>query len=348
MNFSYIAMDCCIKKFSDDPFSGKIVTIDKGDAGDYVSSKETWRNGRKDGLSTRWFSNGIKMYERNYNEGKWHGTITRWWPNGQKMYVRAYTNGERHGKEATWRSDGTPINSTTVSSQSGESSDPGSDSNIDPSGGLDSELPSVFVPTESTVDSSIESTDSPQNAFPVLDSGPAVPSPEPVVNETIPAFEPLGGSDPVVPLTPAPEVPSDLSSPSGLPPLEGDSTTSSALPPMTAELPPSDSTPPSPSPDSFPSLPGTPSDGGLPPPSGDSGLPPLPGDGGLPPPSGDGGLPPLPGDGGLPPLPGMVDCLLFRRRWIASSSRRRWIASSSGEWRASPFTSSIITLLAEC
>ena len=63
----------------------------------------------KDGLSSRWFSNGVKMYERNYKEGRWHGPVTRWWPNGQKMYVRAYTNGSRHGKEATWRSDGTPI-----------------------------------------------------------------------------------------------------------------------------------------------------------------------------------------------------------------------------------------------
>ena len=60
---------------------------------------EGWRNGKKDGPSTRWFSNGVKMYERNYTEGKWNGTVTRWWPNGQKMYVRAYSDGVRHGEE---------------------------------------------------------------------------------------------------------------------------------------------------------------------------------------------------------------------------------------------------------
>ena len=89
------------QKFSDTPFSGRIIMISSGENGEYVSSDETWNEGKKDGVSTRWFSNGIKMYERNYNQGKWHGTVTRWWPNGQKMYVRAYSNGKKHGKEAT-------------------------------------------------------------------------------------------------------------------------------------------------------------------------------------------------------------------------------------------------------
>ena len=91
------------------PFTGRILMVDIGESGEYVSSDESWVDGRKDGKSSKWFSNGVKMYERNYKRGKWHGTVTRWWPNGQKMYVRAYSYGARHGKEATWRSDGTPI-----------------------------------------------------------------------------------------------------------------------------------------------------------------------------------------------------------------------------------------------
>ena len=71
---------------------------------------ESWKEGRKStARCSKWFSNGIKMYERNYQEGRWHGSVTRWWPNGQKMYVRAYSNGVRHGNEATWRSDGTSL-----------------------------------------------------------------------------------------------------------------------------------------------------------------------------------------------------------------------------------------------
>jgi hypothetical protein len=94
---------------SEQPFSGRILTIDTGENGEYVQSDEQWRDGRKHGVSAKWFSNGVKMFERNYKDGKWHGTVTRWWPNGQKMYVRGYTNGVRHGKEVTWRSDGTPL-----------------------------------------------------------------------------------------------------------------------------------------------------------------------------------------------------------------------------------------------
>ena len=87
------------QKFNDRPFTGRILSIEKGESGDYVLADESWKEGKKEGLSARWFSNGIKMYERNYSEGRWHGTVTRWWPNGQKMYVRAYTNGTRHGKK---------------------------------------------------------------------------------------------------------------------------------------------------------------------------------------------------------------------------------------------------------
>ena len=96
-------------KASQDPFSGRVLTVNFGESGEYVSSDESWKEGRKHGNCSKWFSNGIKMYERNYQDGRWHGSVTRWWPNGQKMYVRAYTNGVRHGNEATWRSDGTPL-----------------------------------------------------------------------------------------------------------------------------------------------------------------------------------------------------------------------------------------------
>ena len=113
------------QKFSDSPLAVVIITAEKSsDGGEYVASDESWSKGRKHGVSTRWFSNGVKMYERNYNDGKWHGTVTRWWPNGQKMYVRAYSDGLKSGKEATWRSDGTPIDlasSSAEDSSSGES-----------------------------------------------------------------------------------------------------------------------------------------------------------------------------------------------------------------------------------
>ena len=327
------------QKFSDNPFSGRIVTIDQGDKGDFVSQDEAWVNGRKDGVSTRWFSNGIKMYERNYNEGKWHGTVTRWWPNGQKMYVRAYTQGKRSGKEATWRSDGTPIDQMGQSASSSPSSSSGGGDTLDSS---NTELPSVFVPSSSESAESepppLTPLDDPElNLDPVaLPSEPALdassedlgmpdappvfePLAEPSVSAPeMPAFEPLG--DPGLPPLSEPEMPAfePLGDPSlpplsepGLPPLqtEGDSL-APGLPPLDSDSPATE--------EGFPAMPldPAPSDGGLPPfpgedsvglppvPEADSGgLPPLPDDSSLPPLPDSGRLPPLPDDGGLPPLP---------------------------------------------
>ena len=278
------------QKFNDRAFTGRILTIEQGAGGDYMSSDESWTKGKKNGLSARWFSNGMKMYERNYSEGRWHGTVTRWWPNGQKMYVRAYTNGTRHGKEATWRSDGSPINTA-----------------IQPSIPRERKIPKIQNSTQNRGDSNSE----------VL---PSVVLPSPTENEAFPSFpsnEPDTSSDlnPTLPQTSEENtfsVPADQGlpvfpeSPSGgddLPALPG-------LPDAGVDDLPA--FPDSPiGNDNLPALPGLPDGGGddLPAfpesPSGGDDLPALPGF----PESGGGDLPPLPGfpddaGAGLPPLPG--------------------------------------------
>lgn len=315
------------QKFSDTPFSGRVVTAEEGEEGDFVSLDEGWVDGKKHGVSTRWFSNGIKMYERNYNGGKWHGTVTRWWPNGQKMYVRAYTEGKRHGKEATWRSDGTPINlSTTKPSQDAETA-----TSFESAPDQEDNLPSVSIPESTSLIEPSPAVDTPQSFDPAdVEPSfepiglPAEPALEPEMTDSFPVFEPLG--DPVgsteAPSQPEPDLGlPPLSEPSGSndsdlpafpapqPDMPSNSSGGDELPPMpvTEEAAPRDDLPPLPGatarePDGLPPLAeGTPE--GLPSMPSDGGLPPLPGDGGLPPLPGDGGLPPLPGDGGLPPLP---------------------------------------------
>lgn len=314
------------QKLNDMPFTGRILIIEKGDSGEFVASDESWSEGRKDGLSTRWFSNGIKMYERNYKEGRWHGPVTRWWPNGQKMYVRAYTNGARHGKEATWRSDGSPIKLADEPYLQTDKFEPVSPANSeavatdDEKDGFESQ---ISVSPQSTANEVTESA-----PFPDLPSGnptpeesifPALPVPEAAQNDFVapagsnpstdlPSFS---APDPVVDSSVFPELPSNESS-EDLPALPVSPAGSDDFPPLPG-LGGADS--------ELPALPAT-SDGDtddltpLPPPSGDSALPPLPGldsSGddlpplpGMPDASGD-DLPPLPpisGDGGgLPPLP---------------------------------------------
>ncbi|MDG0965375.1 MAG: hypothetical protein P8O23_09935, partial [Opitutales bacterium] len=323
------------QKFNDRPFTGRILSIEKGESGDYVLADESWREGKKEGLSARWFSNGIKMYERNYSEGRWHGTVTRWWPNGQKMYVRAYTNGTRHGKEATWRSDGSPIQLSekpfvtprqkTVIPE--ERNDVKETLQFQPIDSDDVNVPedkpvvSESFPPLPESDSNPDSfpsfpSEAPSNSdvFPPLPDSlntpgkvatPAIPGNNPILPEaelglpdsgTI-EFPPLPEST-EIPQPPASDFPTNDNE---LPSLPGLPDSSDANLPSFPSSPSSDEV--------FPPLPGLPESGStdlpsFPDSSGDD-LPPLPG---LPGSGGD-DLPPLPGAGSddLPPLPGFSD-----------------------------------------
>jgi len=289
-------------KSSNDPFSGRILTVDAGKSGEYVSSDESWKEGRKHGKSSKWFSNGIKMYERNYREGRWHGSVTRWWPNGQKMYVRAYTNGVRHGSESSWRSDGSPL------SLPADGAAPAMDNDLKPASTESiNSLPNVDLsePVETP-----NSSDQPVESQPVLQEPfdaplPVIPEPGPEpktepVPETVddgfsdlPSFPPM--EEEVPSLEPDETLPDLPSSDESLPIFPIDPDTPVEATPALPELPSVGS-------DSLPELPGLGSDV---PNSGDAELllPGLP----VEPESEEGGLPPLPGmedDGGLPPLPG--------------------------------------------
>lgn len=300
------------QKFSDTPFTGQIVTVEDGPDGKFIIADESWRNGKKDGPSTRWFSNGIKMYERNYTDGKWNGTVTRWWPNGQKMYVRAYSKGVRHGEEATWRSDGTPIKEASkvskpilndsVKSTGLDETESAVNNEIMPDFTPEvaqPDLPIIASPQEQAVIEPILTSPEPILPEPVIEPAeialpdvPSLPSEvtiteEPAPNEPIPELPGLPGLESVeeAPFASEPDVSmpplaDEDSSPSDLPSLPG-------LPEPSSDQPTEDL--------SLPGLPGLPDSGGdLPPmPDSDDSLP---------------GLPPLPSDsdgdsGGLPPLP---------------------------------------------
>ncbi len=287
------------QKHSDVPFTGRIVQVNNGNEGKYVSSDENWSNGKKHGQSTKWFSNGTKMYERNYKDGKWHGAVTRWWPNGQRMYVTAYTEGVRNGREAKWKSDGTPLNVSSDGNNDQKETDPVGNTSSQESVSESPPVafpsvdisPSPVLPVVSEPAPSIESDPDGIPSIPELpgisDSNEVAPSlpelPEPT--DTAPSNE-----SSIEELPALPDLPMDPSAESGesLPELPGISDSNEVTPSL-PELPGSTVTAPG---DELPALPGLPMD-----PSAESGesLPELP------------GLPPLPSSnsdsGDLPPLP---------------------------------------------
>ena len=260
------------KTFANEPFSGRIVTIENENGRDFVATDETYKAGKRDGLSARWFPEGQKMYERHYHEGKWHGLVTRWWPNGQKMYVRAYTNGQRHGQDVTWRSDGiqidlsipitpAPVRTSSPSTELGITTDtsipggqttlPEAETTIDPVPSFPPIEPSSVTPVTSGtasdalpgllanpagLDTSLPAT----SGFPELSP---VPTPDPLPLTGTPILPPLdnatstGGLDPLpgLPLDATdPAIPSDALSPPPIPSSESPLTP----PPLDSGLPP--------------------------------------------------------------------------------------------------------------
>ena len=260
------------RTFADEPFSGRIVTIENENGRDFVATDETYKAGKRDGLSARWFPDGQKMYERHYHEGKWHGLVTRWWPNGQKMYVRAYTNGQRHGQDVTWRSDGiqidlsipitpAPVRTSSPSTELGITTDtsipggqttlPEAETTIDPVPSFPPIEPSSVTPVTSGtasdalpgllanpagLDTSLPAT----SGFPELSP---VPTPDPLPLTGTPILPPLdnatstGGLDPLpgLPLDATdPAIPSDALSPPPIPSSESPLTP----PPLDSGLPP--------------------------------------------------------------------------------------------------------------
>ncbi len=91
-------------KGSANPYTGKVINY-------YVNSGkkniiETYKDGIKDGLWTRWYENGKKKEEKNYKNGKLDGLGTSWYENGQKEKEENYKDDKQDGLEVWWHENG--------------------------------------------------------------------------------------------------------------------------------------------------------------------------------------------------------------------------------------------------
>ena len=59
------------------------------------------------GRAVTLFENGEKEWEGNYKDGKPDGIYTRWYENGQKKEERTYKDGKYHGLWIEYKKDGT-------------------------------------------------------------------------------------------------------------------------------------------------------------------------------------------------------------------------------------------------
>jgi antitoxin component YwqK of YwqJK toxin-antitoxin module len=65
-----------------------------------------WKDGKKDGLWTSWYENGQKRQEGNHKEGKKDGVHTKWWSDGQKQVQEKFVLGTSQGVSTAWHPNG--------------------------------------------------------------------------------------------------------------------------------------------------------------------------------------------------------------------------------------------------
>ena len=119
------------KKFSDEPITGKVYglfgedyhkkRVDLGNLRDgkkegkwvwyYHSTgkkgyKNSYKDGKLDGLSTEWYENGQMKYKGTYKNGKLDGLSTWWYENGQKEWEGTFNDGKQDGLYTIWWENG--------------------------------------------------------------------------------------------------------------------------------------------------------------------------------------------------------------------------------------------------
>ena len=75
----------------DELYTGKVFDYYENGQKKY---ENTYKDGKEDGLWTKWYENGQKFREGTFKDGKQDGLWTDWYENGQKSYEVTYKDGK--------------------------------------------------------------------------------------------------------------------------------------------------------------------------------------------------------------------------------------------------------------
>jgi antitoxin component YwqK of YwqJK toxin-antitoxin module len=89
--------------YQQEPFTGIIFSVTHNSD---TLTKEIFLNGKENGVSKVWDSQGNKLEERMYADGKRVGIHKGWHPNGKLKFQYAYKNDFMDGLAAEWFADG--------------------------------------------------------------------------------------------------------------------------------------------------------------------------------------------------------------------------------------------------
>lgn len=84
--------------FKNDPFCGTAVLFENTIK---VASTE-YVEGRKDGLTQKWFASGQISYEAHYKNGRKDSVSRTWWKNGNMRTESNFENGKPEGTQLSW------------------------------------------------------------------------------------------------------------------------------------------------------------------------------------------------------------------------------------------------------
>ena len=89
-----------------EPFSGWAKTMSDSEYGKGLTQ---FKDGKPEGLATRWHENGQKLVEGTFKDGKPDGLWTTWHDNGQKRGEVTYKDGKNDGLFTGWNSKGEEV-----------------------------------------------------------------------------------------------------------------------------------------------------------------------------------------------------------------------------------------------
>ena len=93
-------------KTSGELFTGHLVDYYTGGETNRLKSRSVIRDGKLNGLSEGWYSDGQQQVSEIFVDGKSHGVRVKWHRNGQKSAEDAIVNGELSGSCRKWHDNG--------------------------------------------------------------------------------------------------------------------------------------------------------------------------------------------------------------------------------------------------
>ncbi len=90
---------------SNSPFSGKSFVLGLDST---KISERTWKDGKKNGVTTFWYENGQKKESTNYKDDLKSGLQVKWYENGKKMEEAFFVYDKQDGLRKGWDEKGYP------------------------------------------------------------------------------------------------------------------------------------------------------------------------------------------------------------------------------------------------